>query len=399
MTSAFTAYASLVLLDVPGTLLVVVAALLVERATRRGSVDWWPALVLPVVCMAAVYTRFGTTTNLAAAILAVLVARADLLLAAGRRAQTLLRLAVVGGGSAVLSGVVLLVPQMTGSRTAPFRLQQVRQDAKGISIWASYGDMFDLFWPNGSRPGETFTWFALVVVVLGAGLTGLAAFRGRYRRAAVAGVVSVVVWAIGLNYALAQLFGNYIGLGAPFFALLAAPGWAYAFEVLAHSDRRRRAAVLVGATAAVVGSALGLHAGSDQVEPQRSQEQFRSAGVALGEITPDQHCGVMTSYVQIAWYSDCILANFSQLHVGYYADRNPQIRGVFDLDQVEPDQIYYVLVEKGKRQPTGEILDELLGDGEFVFGITEVKYPISVYRVIDLGSAPPPVPLDASNGG
>ena len=53
------------LLDVPGAAMGLGAMVLLERGTRSGFVRWWPTLAIPLVCLAAVYIRFGALTNLA----------------------------------------------------------------------------------------------------------------------------------------------------------------------------------------------------------------------------------------------------------------------------------------------------------------------------------------------
>lgn len=385
MTSAFTSYASLVLLDVPGTFLVVIAALIVERSTERGDVRWWPLLTLPVVALAAVYVRFGAPTNLAAVIAAVLVARADLLLAAGRRGKALLRLGVVGALTAVAVGAVLTIPAMTQSRASPLRLQRIRQEQKEVSSFASYGDTVDLLWPDGSRTGETFTWVALAVVGFGAVLTLVAAARGHYRRAAIAGVVGSAVWIVGLNYALAEMFGNYLGLGAPFFALLAAPGWAWLYHEVDARSQLRPLALAFASVVAVLGSSLAFVKANEQVDHQSDLELFRNAGSQVNSIAPDQGCALYTSYVQVTWYADCVMTNFGLMQTGTYAAHEPATRGVFDLDAIRADHIYVVLVEPGKRQPEGDKLDTLLADSESVIKAADATASLQVRRIIDVG--------------
>lgn len=386
LTSAFTGYASLVLLDVPGTFFVLLAALLLERSTRDGVVVWWPLLLVPLACMAAVYMRFGATTNLAAAIAVVIAARADLLIVPARRVANAVRLGVVLVASGVLSFTVLVVPAMTGSRTSPLRLQRLRQEAKDISPWASYGDMADLLWPNGSRPEEAVTWLGLAVLVVGVVLTAVAVARGRYRRLAVAGAVGVVVWTVGLNYALAQLFANYIGLGAPFFALLAAPGWAYAFEAFGARTTSRRVVTAFALAIALVGSYQVLDETSYLVERNERYESLREAGRELRGVAGDRPCGLVTSYVQVAYYGGCSIVNFAIVQVGEYASEAPDRDGVFDLREIDRDQVFLVLVEDGKRQPEGDDLDELLGDAELLFEVP-AKHPVTGYRIVDLGDS------------
>lgn len=384
MTGAFTSYASLLLLDVPGTFLVVVAALIVERSTARGEVDWWPLLLLPPVALAAVYVRFGAPTNLAAVIAAVLAARADLLLRAGRRTASLVRLGAAGLLTAVAVGSVLVIPAMTQSRTSPLRLQRIRQEQKEVSSFASYGDTFDLLWPDGSRTGETFTWLALAVVVVGSALTLVSAALGYRRRAAIAGIVGTSVWLVGLNYALAEMFGNYLGLGVPFFALLASPGWAWLHDRMSPHRDRRRVAVALASVVAVIGCTQAMVDAGEQVSNQEGFEFLRSTGAQINAIAPDQECAVVTSYVQVTWYADCVMTNFGVMQPGTYGAFEPQQRGVFDLDEIRADHIYVVLVERGKRQPEGEKLDTILSDSRPVIEVAHDRYPVEVRVIVDV---------------
>lgn len=388
MTSAFTSYASLILLDVPGTFFVVVAALAIERATVGGRVAWWPALLVPVAAVASVYMRFGTTTSLAAVVLAVLVPRANTLLAANRRVQNFIRLTVVGALSAGLSTLVLTVPALTGSSSSPLRLQRLRQEAKGLSPWASYGDTLDLLWPNGSRSGETFSSVVLFIVVIGTVLTLIAATIGCNRQAAFGGLVGTVVFFVGLNFALAQMFGGYLGLGVPFFALLVSPGYAWVWDRLGGNISWRRGAWVTACVITVVACTQVLRLGSNQVESQRRMEQMRWAGSLINDRAPDQQCAILTSYVQTAWYGNCFLSGFNRLVPGYYADYDPAIRGVFDLNSVDKDHVYVFLVDRGKRQPKGPELEQLMSDSELVAEIDGGRRKVSVLRIVNFGPRP-----------
>lgn len=384
MTAAFTSYGSLVLLDIPGTFLVLIAAIIVERSTVGGVVSWWPLSLLPVVAMAAVYTRFGAPTNLAAVIAAVVLCRADLLLAAGRRATAFIRLGVIGALTAVAVGAVLVVPALTQSRTSPLRLQRIRQERKEVSAFASYRDTLDLLWPNGSRTGEAFTWVGLVVIAIGIVLAIVAAVRGMYRRAVIAGAIGTVVWIVGLNYALAEMFGNYLGLGVPFIALLASPGWAFAYHHASLFSGGQRAAVAAASIIAILGSAQALTRATEQVEAQVKLEPLRSAGAAVNEVAPDQECALFTSYVQITWYADCVMTNFGVMQYGTYGAVDPQRRGVFDLDEIERDHLYVVLVDGGKRQPEGDRLETILGDSQTAITVPDARLGLEVRQITDV---------------
>jgi hypothetical protein len=393
LSPAYTSYGGLLLLDVPGVALSLAAAVALERATRTGVVKWWPGLMVPVWCMAAVYVRFGTTTTLAAALLGVVAARADLLWEQAVRVQNAIRLGVLALLSAAAAGSILLIPFMTGSLVSPFRAQRDRQVAKGISPWASYGDMIDLMWPDGSRAGETFSAVVLVALIIGWILTAIAVLHGRYRRLALAASVSVVVWIIGLNYALAELFGNYIGLGVPFLAMLAAPGWVYIYDIATTtSPRRSVSAVLVGAFVAI-SMVFSVNSSLDQTNALKRNQWLRDTGNALNAQSPDQECAVITSYIQIAWYADCLhrawghVANGKSYRERPFTAEDPLLRSVSDkglpLDDIQQDQVYFVIIERGKRQPTGDTLDIVLDDAELVFDVTNGRRPINVYRLVE----------------
>lgn len=381
MNSALVSYASLILLDVPGVFFSVVAVLLLERSTRRGVVSWWPSALVPLVCMGTVYVRFGTTTSLAAGLLAMVAARGPALARAEHRRTNAVRLAVLGLASAAAGASVLLVPWLTGSEVAPFELQRQRQVDKGLSPWSSYGNLADLFWPNDSRFGETFSWISLPVFATGIVLTAVAAIRGAQRSAAAAGLVAVVVWLIGLNFALAELFGYYLALGAPYLALAAAPGWAWLWLRTATTLPRRRAGMLIAALVAIAGSASSLTAAERQVAHQSVFEVYRSAGVQLNATSLDRSCGVVASYIQIAWYGDCLLTPF-------VVTVDPEGPGEFLThvspglwaDEVDADQVFIAVADRGKRQPRGDELEALLVGTEPVAFIDHPVRPITIYR-------------------
>lgn len=385
LTSAHVSYASLILLDVPALFFALVTVLVLEHSTRAGRVTWFPALLLPVGCLIATYVRFGASTVLAAGFAAVLFSRADLLLERTHRLTNLLRLAVVGVACAGASAAVVLVPWMTGSEVAPIQLQHSRQVDKGLSGWSSYRDMIDIWWPDGSRSGEAFSWVALAVIVVGVALTGIAAWRGHGRRAAVAGAVAVLVWVVGLNAALAQLFGNYVGLGTAFVVLLAAPGWGWAYQHTVVVPAAQRVFLVAACSIAVVGSALAYHAAANQVGQQGVYELYRASGVRLDEVSVNGRCGVMTSYVQIAWYSDCHLVTFvdGSDRVAPGTFRTEVSLDLFPARHVDADEIFVAVANRGKRQPTGGELEDLLLGGEL---LSTIDHPTRAVQVWHFGA-------------
>ncbi len=381
VAAAFTSYSHVVLLDVPGAFFGVLAGAVMLASIRDDEVRWWPALLIPVIVMAGTYVRYGTITNIGAILVAIVIARADVLLRTARRWRNIVRIGAVAALSGVTAYLVLMVPAFTGARDAPYEAQRAFRDAKGLSPWASYGDLADLVWPNGSRADEVFNWFTLALMAIGAVLTVVALVRGSRRRAAIVGLLSTALWVIGLNIGLGQLFGNYLGLGVPFLALLVAPGYAYALDVASTQQIGRTAALAVGALAVVIGSASVVTATSDRVDELERQEVLRATGAQINAISSDQQCAVISSYLQVAWYADCLLRVWGGLEPGNYLIDEVGDRGAFPRDSVDPGQIHLVLAENGKRQPSGEALDRYLADSELSFTI-EGRPNIDVRRVV-----------------
>jgi hypothetical protein len=383
VNASHVSYASLLLLDIPAVALTLLAMLLVERGTRCDRVAWQPLAVVPLVVMAAMYVRFGATTNLAAGLLAVVVCRADLLWRSVHRWWNAGMIVVAGAGAAAAAMAVLLVPALTGSSISPYRLQRQRQVNKSLDAWASYSDMFDLLWPNGSRAGETFTVIGLLAVGGGTLLTLAAVWRGRYRRIAVAGAVSTLLWVVGINIALAELFGNYMGLASPFFALLAAPGWAWAYEcVAARGARPRVALIAAGVSAAALGTGSAAVAAQHQIDPQRGFDVYRAAGVELGTVADRGRCAVLSSYVQIGWYSECEVVLYAVVRdaESLAEARSAVLASVGDLP-VDADEIYVAVTRRGKRQPTDEELEMLLDGAVAEFRVEHRTRTTVVYRM------------------
>lgn len=388
ISSSHTSYASLLLLDVPAMAFVLTAVLLLERSTRGGEVSWSHGALVPLVCFGAAYVRFGVASTLLAGFAAVLLPRAPELLAAGRRARNLFRLAVIGATSAALLAAVLLVPAVTGVELSPLGEQRRRQVDKELSPFASYRDLADIVWPDSSRIGEAYTWWSLAIVVSGIVLTLVAAQRGVGRRAALSGVVAVAVWLIVINLSLAQMFANYVGLGVPFIVLLAAPGWGWVLDKWRTRDqsaaaRRGGWLVAAGAVAVAVWAAAG--EAYEQVSNQEGMEVYRATGSELDRVSVDGRCGVVASYVQVAWYGDCHLVPYTIVgdpeEVGLY--RTEISATSFPDGTVDPDEVYALVVDRGKRQPEPDALTVLLNGGEVVAAVDHRTRPTEIWRVPD----------------
>lgn len=95
---------------------------------------------------------------------------------------------------------------------------------------------------------------------------------------------------------------------------------------------------------------------------------------AIRETSGDAACGVMTSYQpQITFYSGCVTAPF-----------RTELEPEEALDRFGGDERYLLLIENGKRQPTGSELDELIAatEGEPI-SIEGGHEPASIYEFDD----------------
>ncbi len=377
-----TSYAHLLLLDVPGAFFGTLAGVLLAYSIRDGEVAWWPALSIPVVITIGTFVRFGMVTNAGAILAAIVIANARPLWRATVRTANLVRVATVAALSGVGALLVLLVPGVTGSNEAPYLAQRAFRDAKGLSLWASYGDFADLVWPNGSRRDEAFTWFTLALIVIGIVLTVGFAIAGRRRLLAVTGALSTVFIVVGLNFGLGQMFGNYLGLTIPFLALLVAPGYAGLFDLAAGRERRRRTVFVAGALVAVLGAASVFDTASGRVDGLSGLEVYRATGSALDRSAPDG-CGVVASYVQVAYYGDCALITYTPI---WSPEAGSELRtsvspSDFPDATVVPDQLFAVLARNGKRQPRDEALDAFLDGATLVAEVDHPSRPTRIYRL------------------
>ncbi len=278
----------------------------------------------------------------------------------GERWKNALQLIGVAALTAAAMAFVLIVPWATGSVVSPLKAQQVRQAGKSIGALASYGDIADLAWPNGSRTDEVLTWPGLVIFGIGLSLALCSAIAVR-ERTAVFGLVSSAVWMVLTNLSLAQMFGQYLGMVFPYVSLAAGSGLVWGIRVL--RDRMGgEAHIVVAATVVALGVLATVNAYDEVVRKHERQisshQDIREIGFAIDRHY-DGECGVITSYSpQVGWYSGCQVVTFGRA-VG---DLEKNLPGrVIMLDSVSgPDRaVAVVIVDRGKRQPKGEELELL----------------------------------------
>ena len=120
----------------------------------------------------------------------------------------------------------------------------------------------------------------------------------------------------------------------------------------AGSDSRFPVAIAAGIAVLVAGSlALSVVAARDSVRNRSSLNvAVENAGYELREEAGETTCGVMTTYApQITFYSGCATDIF-----------RPEIDEADAIDLLDGETTFMVLIENGKRQPTGDALAALL---------------------------------------
>jgi hypothetical protein len=120
----------------------------------------------------------------------------------------------------------------------------------------------------------------------------------------------------------------------------------------AGSDSRFQVAIAAGVAVLVAGSlALSVIAARDSVQNRSSLNvAVEKAGYAVREEAGKATCGVMTTYApQITFYSGCATDIF-----------RPEIDEADAIDLLDGEARFMVLIENGRRQPTGDALAALL---------------------------------------
>ena len=116
-------------------------------------------------------------------------------------------------------------------------------------------------------------------------------------------------------------------------------------------DRTRRA-FMVGLSVILIGGlAMSVASSRRYVESRRLRnEPLQLASYEVQNLVAGRSCGVLSSYIpQITFYSECST-------VGFWIPKTPEQR----VAGIPGNTTYMVLIEKGKRQPSGDELDELI---------------------------------------
>lgn len=342
---------TLVLPDVPGAAVGMVALVVFAAALERASLPWWVWSIVPLA-VAATYLRFGSPLPIAVGLGVLALARW------GRVREQLAHVVALGAATAAGMAAVLVVPALTGSSTSPRAAIAARQAAKDRAAFGSLKD----FWLQA--PDN----LGLVLVILAAVVMTLVIVRLLVRDEDVdrgtAVALAIGVLTMGaLGYTLGHAETRYT---LPVLPLL----WIVAGSVLVHLAVRvlRSVAVVTSLVVVVLGSLVAV----DQTRAVHEQLDRRFAVLAEAATAtgtrPDLPCPVVTSYSpQYEWYSGCEAAAFAD-------GRVPDRFGGRDVS--------LVLVRNGKRQPSREAVEKRHGPPDLTVGTRKRSLQmVDVWRV------------------
>lgn len=335
-TPATLVYGWQIALDVPSATLGLAATLVFAGAARGERVRWWAAWAIPLA-IAAVYVRYGAPLVVAAGMTGVAVARWRVVL------RDWLRVLVVAVGALGGMAAVLLVPSLTNSSRAPGLAFRSRQINKEIGAFESYADFAGVL-------DDVFGPVVGVLLIVGV-VVGILRIR-RLPAPSMAGMgAATLLFVVGLNFSLAQMFAQYLVPLVPFISIVAAAGlgllWTTRSGVTAIS-----ALLLVG----IVPTWLTAKAEVDKFHEWYGV--IRHVSRELDEMTQGP-CLVVTSYSpQVGWYSQCPAYGFTTPMREGGLTRSAVLSHAQRFVPSGTDA-YVMLFNNGKRQPSEEGLADL----------------------------------------
>ncbi len=315
--------------DLPGAALGLGAVMVVVGATASDRVSWWMVLAAPLA-VAATVARFGAPIALGLAAVTVVVWRWK---AVARSPLPVLVTALLAAAGV---GFVLLVPGVVGAREAPWTSISSKQALNDLPVYQGLVDYVKAY-------DDLVATASGAVLVLGLAAAVARAIGGRVSWSRL-GVSAGLGAATALTVAL-SVHGElrYLAPAYPWLWIGAAAGLVGLAGEWTPVVRTTLAVALAGVL--IAGSMGGGAVASDNLERFRP---LRVASRLVADQAADRPCGVLTSYVpQVAWYSGCVTRDF-------------------ELDRVEVDaptfpagaERFLLLVQDGKRQPEGRLLNE-----------------------------------------
>lgn len=322
--------------DIPGAALGMAAIGLYTWAISRQRVSRW-VLVVPVLVFFSTMLRFGAPIPIA-------IGLAGITLWGWRHALLSWRLIAATAILTFVAAVsVLFVPALTGwaqigDPIAPYAAISALT-ASRTSPW--YQSLFD-YWRFRDLLVGGFVSGAMMVGV-GVGIV-VAIQRSRIQRGFLTSLGIGVATALALAWFL-HGEPRYLAPMFPWIWIASAVGLV---ALVPRLDRRTMIAAAV--LLAVVFTADSYDRSGLQNDFNASQYQrIKGAARMIDDATEDEACSVLSSYTsQVGWYSHCLTRRLEVDEV------------VVDSPWFPDGPRYLYLVEGGKRQPEGDVLDEYL---------------------------------------
>lgn len=283
--------------------------------------EWWKVLLVVVLVVVSTVIRFGAPLSLAVGFIGLTIWRWP------KETDRKARVLVVALAGAALVALILMTPVVTGGGIP----------GRTISVGSENNPAFQGFLDYWSL------WDRLAAGSVAVGLLGLVSglvgsfFDKDLRR--------VFLWpfliALGTFVVVASVVHGetrYLTPFYPWFWLAAAAGLAAIAERLPASVNWVAGVALVVACTAV---APGL-----SNDAQEFNMGFTTIETAARTLSDDGPCGVFTSYApQVEWYSGCETAVINRREL------------VVDSPRLPDGPRYLFMVQNGKRQPDGMLLD------------------------------------------
>jgi len=312
--------------DVPGAAASMAGLYFYALGLTKSRFRWWLVVAVVFFLGAATVIRFGAPIPSAIGLIGLTLWKWP------REPERRLRVAVVALAGILVVGVILFTSVVTGGQIP----------GRTISVGSSTNPALEGFadyWALRSRLAAGAAAVGLVGVVIA--LVGSIFDRDLWRR--IRWPFSIAVATFVVMAAVVHGEARYLSPVYPWFWLVAGAG------LVAAVTRLPKGTTIPVASVLALGLVLVTPSLSD--DAQLFNEGYTTIKTAARSLDTGELCGVFTSYTpQVEWYSGC---------EAQVIDRN---RLVVDSPNLPQGRHYLFLVEQGKRQPDGELLNEYLNE-------------------------------------
>lgn len=312
--------------DVPGAAAGMAGLYFYALGLTKSRFRWWMVVTVVFFLGAATVIRFGAPIPLGIGLIGLTLWKWP------QEPERRLRATVVALAGILVVGVILLTSVATGGQV-PGRTISVGSSANpALEGFADY-------WGLRFRLAAGAAAVGMVGVVIA--LVGSIFDRDLWRRSRLPFSIAVATFVV--IAAVVHGEARYLSPFYPWFWMVAGSGLAAAVA------RFPKAVTIPVASVLALGLLLVTPGLSD--DAQLFNEGYATIKTAARSLDTGEPCGVFTSYTpQVEWYSGC---------EAQVIDRN---RLVVESPNLSQGRHYLFLVEQGKRQPDGELLEEYLDE-------------------------------------